>query len=194
MPETGLTPALGEISYNDTPEKKIGPELWVHRMKANEEFTCTVYGSAVKGVETHWVAGGTQPHYRDSKICPGCQAQVRIDWKGYLHVFVWQKKAQIFLELTRSSYEALMSQVVEGKPLRGSVIKVKRTKAANGRLMIAIDGHTRRPEKDLPPEKDPRRSILRMWKIADGPSPLQEEVLEVQADFEEVMEPPPDHL
>lgn len=165
MDPTNAPPDVDDISFNDKPPE-AGPELWVHRLKGAEELTCTVFGTAVRGVDTHWVAGGTQPHYKNEATCPGCKAKVRIDWKGYLHCFDWKRGRQFFLEMTPASHKALMSQIEPGKPLRGSIIRVKRSKAGNGRLSIVVDRNSRRDDK-LPAEVDPRLSILRLYQLDD---------------------------
>lgn len=185
-------PVNGGISFNDAPPK-AGPELWIHRLSGGEELTCTVIGTKVRGVDTHWVGGRTQPHYRDEANCPGCQNQIRIDWKGYLHVFHWDKRAQIFLELTPNSFNALMAQITEDRPLRGAVLKIKRTKAKNGRLIVVVDQYSPKRE-NLPQERDPMSSILKLWKIYDDPGEVPTLPKPTGPEPDYGLEPPPDDL
>lgn len=156
-------PDPSTISFKKAP-KPPGPELWVQRLGANQSFEVIAIGNEVRGVETHWMRGVTEPHYDDRAQCPGCLAQARLDWKGYLHVYNVQKREQVFMELTPGAYHHLRTQVSDIEQLRGLSFQVERKGARNQPIKFTLL-HTRPLKTNLPPEKDPMPSILKLWGI-----------------------------
>lgn len=143
-----------------------GPELYMLRMKGSKCLTFTVWGSKVRGVWYHWNKGHSEPHYQDEKQCPGCVARQGKKWKGFLHVYCSEMRQEVFLELTRACAKSLVEQLGRAPSIRGAVIQVKRTGADNGRLYVTILNPCKSPEL-LPPEKDPRPSILKLWGLTE---------------------------
>lgn len=139
-----------------------GPELFMLRLKANQKFTMNVYGTKIRGVFYHWVSGGSEPHYEPSKDCPGCKSAQNKKWKGYLHCYCVEMRQEVFLELTSNSAKSLKHQLGNIPNLRGSIFQIKRTASDQGRLYISILAPHSQPQV-LPPEKDPRQSILALY-------------------------------
>jgi len=143
-----------------------GPELFIQRLKAQEEHAFTIYSEALFGINVHFVGNRSQPHYRNPDNCPGCKAKNVKRWKGFLHCWNHNLGQEVFLELTPASALSLHSQLGGVGPLRGNRISVKRTKKDNGRLVISVLTAARDAGK-LPPSKDPLESLVRLWGLAD---------------------------
>jgi len=143
-----------------------GPELYVKRLKGSESLSCLILATGIRGAKCHWTNGHTIPHFTNPSLCEGCKQKIGIDWKGFLHVYATELNAQIFLELTPFSARAVMTLFPQPESMRGNWIKVTRTKAANGRMRVQPQSHMH-PPKNLPEEKNPMTSVLRMWGILD---------------------------
>jgi hypothetical protein len=139
-----------------------GPELFMLRIKGNQKFTMNVFGKAIRGIFYHWHNGSSEPHYEPSKDCPGCKVAQNKKWKGYLHVYCVEMRQEVFLELTAAAAKSLKHQLGNISNMRGQIFQIKRTTSDNGRLFISILGPHSAPE-NLPPEKDPRPSLLALY-------------------------------
>jgi hypothetical protein len=144
------------------------PALYVLRLKGNDRFQFRVYSSAFWGVWVHWMGDRSKPHLRDSNKCPGCLKKKKKEWKGYLHVHCYEKKQQVFLELTPVAAAQVIDQVGAGNTLRGIQMNVCRSEKDNGRLIVTVDQYSKPPEK-MPAEKDPQAVLLKMWDVNQGP-------------------------
>lgn len=156
----GRTPAF------DDRIPKRGPDLFIKRMAAGEAKTFTIWGTRIRGMWVHWNPGTSksEPHFDDQ--CAACKLGHAKRWKGFLHSYCSEDRQECFLEVTPTSADAIMAQIDDPSLLRGCVIRVVRSAAGNGRLkvqMLTPVGDSIR----LPKEKDPRRSILKLWGIAD---------------------------
>lgn len=154
------------VAFDDKIPTK-GPTLFIKRMQGAEKRTFTVWGSRVRGIWVHWnsATNGSEPHYEEN--CSACSKAIPKRWKGFLHAYCQEDRQEVFLELTPTGASALMSQLDDPSNLRGSLIRVSRSVAKNGRLTIQYTGSI--PDKNaLPKEKDPRRSILKLWGVADA--------------------------
>lgn len=144
----------------------VGPEIFILRMKGQRTLTFSVWATKVKGIWVHWLGSHSAPHFRNEQECPGCLKRAQKRWKGFLHCYCYEMRQEVFLELTPASARSLADQLCHNATMRGARIQVKRTTADNGRLFISVlapmpDG------SPLPAEKDPRRSILRLWGISE---------------------------
>lgn len=153
-----------KIAFDDEIPNE-GPELYMLRLKGAKCITFTVWGERVRGCYYHWLKDHSEPHYTDAENCPGCKARCETKWKGYLHGYASELRQEVFLELTRSAAKSLMTQLDNAASIRGAVIQVKRTVSDNGRLYITILNPCKQPEL-LPPEKDPRPSLLKLWGLS----------------------------
>ena len=142
-----------------------GPDIFIKRLEADELLTCCILGDEIKGIWVHWAGKKSAPHYEPAAECPGCIAQQAKRWKGFLHVGDSHASKELFLELTPTSARALIEAVGGSENLRATRVNVKRTKGKNGRINITVLG----PAKDhdnLPPARDPRNSILKLWGVS----------------------------
>lgn len=143
-----------------------GPEVWILRVKGSKSLTFTIWGNKLRGIWIHWAGDGSIPHFRDEENCPGCLKNQERRWKGFLHCYCSEMRQEVFLELTKNSARSLRDQLGHRASMRGAVIQVKRTTSDNGRLYISC----LTPMSDtsnLPPEKDPRPSILALWGVSE---------------------------
>jgi hypothetical protein len=151
-----------------------GPELFMLRIKGNQKFTMNVFGKVIRGIFYHWHNGASEPHYEPSQDCPGCKNAQNKKWKGYLHCYCVEMRQEVFLELTAASAKSLKHQLGNISNMRGQIFQIKRTTSDNGRLFISILGPHNAPET-LPPEKDPRPSLLALYGFS------KEEIVEMLA-------------
>lgn len=152
------------IAFDDNIPRR-GPEIFIKRLKGGEAKTFVLYGTKIRGIWVHW-NGGTgksEPHYEEN--CSACSKQIGKRWKGFLHAFCVEEKQQVFLELTPSGAAALLHQLADPETIRGNLVRVKRSPAQNGRLQIVALERVKQHD-NLPPEKDPRRSILKLWGVS----------------------------
>ena len=185
----------GQVHSNKSTRKRVaftdeipddGPELFMLRIKGNQKFTMNCLGSKIRGVEYHWVGGHSEPHSNPSHNCPGCKNAQNKKWKGYLHVYCVEMRQEVFLELTAASAKSLRHQIGQQPTMRGQIFQVKRTGSDQGRIYISMMTPHGQPEI-LPPEKDPRPSILALYgfspeEIADmlDPAGPQEEPVDFE--------------
>lgn len=158
--------ALSSIAFDDTIPKR-GPELFIKRLAAGEVKHYTAWGTRIRGIWIHWngSTGKSEPHYEEN--CKACSLGMSKRWKGFLHCYCTEDKAEQFLEFTPGSAEALLAQLADPSDLRGAIFKARRTQARNGRLQISMLAPIQDP-RFLPKEKDPRRSILKLWGVPDS--------------------------
>lgn len=151
------------IAFDDNVPGR-GPGLWVKRMEGAESKTFVIYSSSIRGIWTHWNASAdrSEPHYEEN--CTPCKHEIPKRWKGYLHCFCPEEKRQLILELTPTAAESLKAQVDDPDQLRGTLMRVKRSAASNGRLQITILERVQ-ALNTLPKEKDPRRDVLLLWGL-----------------------------
>lgn len=157
--------APNKVAFDDEIPAR-GPELFIKRMAAGESRMYTVLGTKIRGIWVHWNphSDKSEPHYDGE--CKGCGLSMPKRWKGFLHCYEESSSQEIFLELTPTSAAALQDNCPSLEMLRGSIISVTRGKKANSRLSICVQQYRRDP-KILLPEKDPRRSILKLWGCLD---------------------------
>lgn len=150
-----------EIAYDCQPPK-AGPEIFIQRLKGGQKFTFTILSITLFGVWVHWDGKRSFPHYHPAEQCQGCMDRRQKRWKGFLHCFNYEIGQEVFLELTPFSATSLRNQLAGSDNLRGNRIQVSRTKGDNGRLVVQVLTAIQNPEA-LPPEKDPKASILKLW-------------------------------
>lgn len=153
--------ASKKVAFDDDIPAR-GPELFIKRLKAGEHMMYCVLGTKVRGIWVHWNPRGdkSEPHYDHD--CQGCKEQMAKRWKGYLHCFDEVAGQEVFLELTPTSAATLMDAILSPDHLRGTLISVKRGQKANSRLNVSVSVQ-RRDTNVIMAEKDPRKSILKLW-------------------------------
>jgi len=168
-------------SFNDDVPKP-GPEVYVLRMPADRTITFVAWGDKLRGFDVHWLGNRTAMHFEPAEECEHCLKNLPSKWKGYLHVYAVELKQEFFLEFTKITASAFQHQVANPDHLRGCTFRLKRGKSKNSRMSIIILAPVT-VETALPPEKDPRPCILRLYGYSDnqiaewlatGPTPHEE--------------------
>lgn len=171
-----------KLNRQDRPPR-VGPELWIRRLKASETLQCTIISASLWGCMTHWNGRSTEPCYESKKECPGHKRGLPTRWKGYLHVWDEGKAEECFLELTPVAADNLLAQVMQGEPLRGQRLKVERLKGNKARLRVTLLAHytALRVGRDLPPPKDPHNTLCKLWGLSDVVvTPMAESVIPLE--------------
>jgi len=162
-----------------------GPELFILRLKGNERFSFTSLATSIFGIWVHWSGNRSSPHYINAKKCPGCMEEQPKRWKGFLHAFCYEKKQEVFLELTPASASSLNRQVNAGRSTRGLRFTVLRTKGDNGRLVVQVEPYAPiAGEETLPLEKSPLGSLIKLWGLG-GKAPDNATYRHVAPPFQE---------
>lgn len=152
-------------SFNDT-IPNMGVEVYVYRMQADRTLTFTSWGDVIRGFDVHWLGDRTAMHFEPAAECEHCLKNLPSKWKGYAHVYCSEMKQELFLEFTKTTANSFKSQVPNPEHLRGCVFQMRRGKAANSRMDIRIMAPVL-PDVSLPPAKDPRPVILRLYGYSD---------------------------
>lgn len=145
---------------------KSGPEIFILRLKANSNHTMTVLGDEIVGIWVHWTGKKSEPHYEPSEECRACLQKRPKRWKGFLHCFDHVLGQEVFLELTPASASNLAKQLPKTGALRANRFSIRRGAGDSARMQIQLLTVAQQPEA-LPPQRDPRPSILKLWGIDD---------------------------
>jgi hypothetical protein len=166
--QSGPKPEKGKsvkpFNRQDTPPRS-GPELPVVRLKASGSTMVVILSASLWGIWTHWNGSKTEPCYREKKQCPACKKGLPKRWKGYLHCWDYAKKREIFLELTPTSADQLLSQCGKDVPLRGNRMNVNRGAGDKARLRLTV--LTAVPPAELPAGRDPEVTLQKLWGLDD---------------------------
>jgi len=108
-----------------------GPKHRVKQLDQGEKIDCVILSTTIWGVMTHWndnagKHGRSERCTKDEGYCEACEKQMPTRWKGYLHVFDFYARRDMFLELTPASCEALELQALPDAPLRGQRLIAER--------------------------------------------------------------------
>lgn len=141
--------------------------IWVARIKPMTREKFTVYSPALWGVWTHWTGKLTQPCYADHQFCHQGHKEETLRWKAYVFGWSFERNRQEFLELTAGACDHWLSQLAPGVSLRGMTIEVYRDKRQKGPLLVQVAPHVKRDCSTLPPDRNPEKSLLRLWKVPD---------------------------
>lgn len=141
---------------------RVGPEIYILRLKANQLYTFTIFSPSMWGIFVHWNGKKSEPHFTQEDRCPGCISRRPKRWKGFLHCFCHELGQEVFLELTPASAHSLIGQLGSAGTMRGNRIQAKRGKGDNGRLIITVLTAVTSPDA-LGPAKDPQESIMALW-------------------------------
>lgn len=165
MQPTTQQPQPIDIAFDDAIPRS-GPELFVKRLKAGESIQVILIGSKIRGLWVHWNSSGnfSEPHYNGA--CPACDAKMAKRWKGFIHAFDRQNGTPLFMELTPRSAGELERYCNGMGGYRGKVVTFTRGAKANSKVGIAVQTFNVDPNT-LPVEQDARRSIMKLWGIAD---------------------------
>lgn len=160
---------VAKLNREDRPPQGPKP-LKLVRVKRGWKAVYTILSTSLFGVWTHWDGRTTIPCFKAKQRCQGCANAMPKRWKAYLHCYTTEADKDFLLELTPRACNMLLSEVPEGKMLRGLKIRVERSPGGrNGRLMASIvgtDPHVQR----LPAAKDPYNTLAFLW----GMDPLDD--------------------
>lgn len=152
-------------SFNDD-VPKLGVEVYVFRMPKERTLTFTAWGDTIRGFDVHWLGDRTAMHFEPAAECEHCLKNLPSKWKGYLHVFCVELRQEVFLEFTKVTANGFKLQVPNSEHLRGCVFQIKRGKSANSRMDIRMLSPLA-PDVVLPPAKDPRPVILKLYGYSE---------------------------
>lgn len=145
-----------------------GPEFKIVQLRGNEAVDGVILSPAVWGVMTHWntMAGPKGRSERCTKVkghCSGCERELPSRWKGYVHYFDFEKKAEAFLEITPEAFKKLEREAPPGVTLRGLRLRAKRSSSSvHGRLNVEL-GLFHGKIDSLPPPRDPEPILETLW-------------------------------
>lgn len=159
---------MAQLTRDDSPPKREG-ELWVERLKGSRTKKFTLYSTKIWGVWTHWNGKKSMPCVKPECECAGCVNKQPKRWKAYLHAYDHARRCQVFLELTPTATRSLLEQIGRGVSLRGATITVTRTSSDKGRLLVQVNDVPTIPSM-LPEVKDPLKTLLDFWEIAEEPT------------------------
>jgi hypothetical protein len=141
-----------------------GPELLIIRLRAGKKLTCVILSHALWGVWTHWNGSRSEPCFSEKSHCNGCKRGLPKRWKGYLHVWDFERRRQVFVELTPTAAESINNQVGLGSVLRGYRVSLERMKGDQSRLIVHV--HPMHPDvESLPSAKDPDATLRKLWGV-----------------------------
>lgn len=147
---------------NRPPER--GPELFVRRLKANEQIQVVILSDKIDGFLSHWTGTVSVPCTQPVEECEGHLAGFPARWRGYLHVMNLLDGKDFFLELTKGAQDQMEIQLESESSWRGLRIFVKRMGGDASRLKVDIQAPWERvTNKPLPPAKDPENSLARLY-------------------------------
>lgn len=151
------------------PAPQPGPSELVVQLGAGQTFLGVILSTAIWGVGTHWndragKHGRSERCEKEHGECSGCNGHLPCRWKGYLHVYCFVRKRDVFLELTPGATEQLNLQVQTGEVLRGLRIHAMRGGGGKkSRIDVKLDAYNGNLST-LPAEKDPEPILQTLWK------------------------------
>lgn len=142
-----------------------GPRIPIVRVTSTEKQSFVIISDSVFGQKIHWYGNRSHECCEDSKHCEGCEKGWAQKWKGYLDCNLYHstKAERCFLELTPRAYELIIAAAPKGKPLRGLMLDVAKTKGgAKGRYLIDVKERRIDPG-ELPQQMDPLPILRKLW-------------------------------
>jgi hypothetical protein len=155
-----------------------GPELNVIRLKAMQTFSGVSLGTRIRGYRTHWDKGAKQtiPCFQPHIDCDGHRRNLPQRWKGYLHVERHRRlddrrveKEEGFLELTPVAAMDLRNGLGHIADLRGIPFTLTRLNGDKAHLRVAVFLDHVVAVSELPPERSPYETLMRIWGFLDFP-------------------------
>jgi hypothetical protein len=140
--------------------------FYIERLQGNDTQSFVVYGSKIWGYYTHWNGTKCVPCWEDHSYCDGGHKEHTLRENYLLQVYSAKKQKQVFLYLTPGGVLSLQSQVPEGHPYRGLVIRVYRTTKGNGRLRCEVERFAEQRKVDAP-DVDPYESVMALLKVPE---------------------------
>lgn len=151
-----------EKRLNKVPPAR-GPKIKVRRLRGHESVSGIVLSDNLWGFEIHYnpAIKRSEPHFEEPHLCDGCGNKLPLKSVFYLHLLE-TPGAQLFLELSPGGARSFQDALGEMKSYRGTKIKVRRTPADNGRLIVEIDPYFDARGR-LPQSVDPIDTLRILW-------------------------------
>lgn len=145
-----------------------GPEYRIVRLKALESVHCILLCRQVWGVFTHWDNRQrcSQPCFVPTATCKGHRDKLPLRWKGFLHALT-AKGREIFLEITPTAAEELLTFTGQVDSLRGMPLVIQRMAGDKARLKLQTWGIADPKNRILPDEQNPYKTLLTLWGYHD---------------------------
>lgn len=150
--------------------------LHLYRLRKGAVFSVVCLSERIYGIVTHWTGTRTEPCIDPPDECPGCKARKPRRWKGYIHCRNAKDGAEGLIELTAGAARQLQAQRPNTPTLRGTMLRIERSKkASNGRLDVQVLG-TYHPIEDLPPAQSPIHTLELLFTTAAVARPPEDRV------------------
>lgn len=155
-----------------------GPEMDIVRLKAAQTRHFIALGRRIRVYRTHWDQKHKQtiPCFTPHEECVGHQQKLPQRAKGYLHCWLVKQddnskrvNTECFLELTPVSSADLRMGCNNPRELRGVAFSVTRLNGAKAHLRVSVFSDVKVSLSELPDEKSPYESLMRMWGFLDFP-------------------------
>jgi hypothetical protein len=152
-----------KLSSCGAPRSK-GDILWVERLKGGEEKKLVITGKRVYGFFTHWTGTRTVPCWENHDLCEGGHTENTLRENYFLQCWSLNSNKGVFLYLTPEAERMFTAQIESGKTILGLTLRVRRTGAKNGRLIVELDQYAE-PRIIRAKELDPYLSVLTFLKV-----------------------------
>lgn len=153
------------LSTCDRPRVRKGV-LFIERLTKAETRKFTCLSPTLRGFHTHYTkSAGTTPCYADHSLCIPKHDPETLREYFLFHAWCPKKNKQVFVYLTPGAFDQVQMQLPDGATLRGRLLTVARTDAANGRLNVIVGEAFYNNGQALPEELDPYASIHNWMKI-----------------------------
>jgi hypothetical protein len=152
------------IRYTGAVPPKSKTRREVVRVTTAERQTFIVYSKAVYGQYIHYLNGRSVECMYDRGECLHCAKPSERRWKGYIDCWRVETSERVFLEFTRQCFDLIANAFDEGEELRGSRLRIWKTKGgAKGRYLVENLRYQRSDLDALPEGEDPIEILRFLW-------------------------------
>lgn len=156
--------------FAGVPPPKPGPTMLLVQLGAGESIDCVILSRSIFGFATHWDdRAGKKGRSEECTMstegeCTGCDRELPRRWKGFLHVFCFARKADVFLEITPAVAESIQQQAEHGSALHGQRLILRRgDKGPKTRIRVELQGYKGNVHNEVS-EKDVRPILKTLWE------------------------------
>jgi hypothetical protein len=154
---------MDKIKFDGPPPPIKQKRIDIVNVKDQTVRTYTIISERPYSIIYHWVNGRSQSCRRGFGTCECQERQLQDKWAAYLHAICWITNEEVFIELSEKAVWMLMTLCNNRESLRGSVIKLSRTKGGvRGRYIVDMLERIV-PSEDLPDVKFPDELLKRLW-------------------------------
>jgi hypothetical protein len=163
----------GRIS-GSLPPKRPGLDIEVIRITSSTARQFVILSDQPWGAYIHWV--GKSVRCREPEPCEFCK-KGRNKWRGYIHAIelLGASNREVVIEITHVACVMIDIQLC-GQPLRGSQLRMAKTKGGkHGRFVLDLVPR-RIDEKTLIAPKPPEILLGKLWEINERKSGSCEQI------------------